>query len=182
MMIIRDGDKTRWIYGGEKKDNDDEDSRIQAHNDDSKDDQPEHIKHASLFSNEHINFASSASRSRCLCNAAANSGSASAAALVLSSSDKDAVAWSSEMALGGGEMRPLLVGGGVSVGVIGSCLMVTAAPLGRAELRTGEGDGEGVLIPTPFGLLFLSTTTAAAVAAFVFAVFASLITLWSTVN
>ena len=49
--------------------------------------------------------------------------------------------------------------------------MVTVAPLGQAELRTGEGDGEGVVIPIPFGLLFLSTT-AAAVAAFVFAVFA----------
>jgi len=78
-----------------------EDSRIQAHDDDSKDDQPEHIKHTTLFSNEHISFAFSASRSRCLCNAAANSGLASAITLVLSSSDKDAVAWSSDMALCG---------------------------------------------------------------------------------
>lgn len=37
--------------------------------------QPEHIKQASLFSSEHINFASSSSLSFCLCNAAAYSGS-----------------------------------------------------------------------------------------------------------
>jgi hypothetical protein len=67
-------------------------------------------------------------------------------------------------------MRLVLVGGGVHEGVIGSCLMVTETPLGRA----GEGDGEGMLIPTPFAILFLSMTAAAA---FAVAVFASLMML-----
>lgn len=43
--------------------------------------------HASLFSNEHINFASSSSRSLCLCSAAAKSGSSAAALAVLGSSE-----------------------------------------------------------------------------------------------
>ena len=99
--------------------------------------------------------------------------------MVLSSRDKEAAACPSETALGGGETRPLLVGGGVSEGVIGSCLIATE-PLGRTGTRTGEGDGDGkgLVIPT-LALLFFSST---AVVAFVFAVFASLITLWSTVN
>jgi len=74
-------------------------------------------------------------------------------------------------------MRPLLVGGGVSEGVIGSCLIATAPPLIRPDVRKGvddgEGDGDGVLIPTTLPLTFCAE---AAAAAFVFAVFASLST------
>jgi hypothetical protein len=95
--------------------------------------QPEHIKHASSFSIEQSIFASSSSRSFYLCSAAANSGSVSAADLVLSSRDKEAVACSSEATPGGGETRSLLVGGGVSKGVMGSCLIVRGAPA-----RTGR--------------------------------------------
>jgi hypothetical protein len=149
----------------------------QRYNDEA---QPEHIKHASLFSIEQSICASSSSRSLCLCSAAANSGSISAADLVLSARDKEAVVCSSEAALGGGETRPLLMGGGVSEGVMGSCLIVAEA-LARAGIRTGEGDGDGKGLITPplLALFFFSTT---AEAAFVFAVFASFRTLWSTVN
>jgi hypothetical protein len=67
---------------------------------------------------ERIRHASSISRSLCLCSAAANYGSASAADLVLSSRDKEAATCPSETALGGGETRPLLVGGGANEGVM----------------------------------------------------------------
>ena len=52
--------------------------------------QPEHITQASLFSIEHMSFASSNWRSFRLLRAAAKSGSASAACLVFSSNDRSA--------------------------------------------------------------------------------------------
>lgn len=57
------------------------------------------MRHASLFSSEHISFACSSSRSRWRWRAAANSGSTSAAFCVRSSRDRVAVAFARALSL-----------------------------------------------------------------------------------
>ena len=79
-------------------------------------------------------------------------GSASGTTLIIWSSDIDTVACLSDMVLGGGKMRPPLVGGSVRVGVMGSSFMVTRIPTGG---WIEEGDGEGVVILTLLALVFL---------------------------
>ena len=115
--------------------------------------------HASLFSNEHINFASSSSRSRCLCRAAANSGSSAAALAVLGSSETTS-AFGGVISSGDGERGLECVSIGddgdvfwlsVKDGVTASVLILTE-PLtfgveGSAfdfDFEEGEGDGVGI--------------------------------------
>ena len=154
------------------------------------------MTHASLFSNEHCNLASSSSRSCFLSRAAANSGSASAALRVFSSREsaasevesKDSSASATvdspddEGVVSGGDDVDGAGDGALSnfsgEGETGSCLTSTRVGVWTAG-REDSGPRETIFEP-----LTVAVAVAAVRAVFALAVccFALFNTLWSTVN